>query len=92
MYKKTRDDRNYEFIKNDLEVDSDDENGEKYIQLLNKRNEFNVKILNTEIKINKISIYKIMILSNNEPEEQILFSLFKTIPKNYMDNIKIKKK
>ena len=91
MYKKTRDDRNYEFIKNDLEVDSDDENGEKYIQLLNKRNELNVKILNTEIKINKISINKIMILSNNEPEEQILFSLYKTIPKNYMDNLKLKR-
>ena len=91
MYKKTRDDRNYEFIKNDLEVDSDDENGEKYIQLLNKRNEFNVKILNTEIKINKISINKIMILSNNDPEEQILFSLYKTIPKNYMDNLKLKR-
>ena len=89
-YKKTGEDKNYEFIRNDLEVDSDDGNGDEYKQILNKRNEFNVKILNKEIKIKKSSINKIMILSNNEPEEQILFSLYKTISKDSMDNLKLK--
>ena len=90
IYKKTGEDKNYEFIRNDLEVDSDDGNGDEYKQILNKRNEFNVKILNKEIKIKKSSINKIMILSNNEPEEQILFSLYKTISKDSMDNLKLK--
>ena len=89
-YKKTGEDKNYEFIRNDLEVDSDDGNGDAYMQILNKRNEFSVKILNKEIKIKKSSINKIMILSNNEPEEQILFSLYKTISKDSMDNLKLK--
>ena len=80
-YKKTGDNKNYEFIRND----SDDD--EIYIKILNKRNEFNVKIANKEIKINKKSVNKIMILSNSEPEEQILFSLYKTISKNSMDNL-----
>ena len=80
-YKKTWDNKNYEFIRNDLDDD------EMYIKILNKRNEFNVKIANKEIKINKKSVNKIMILSNSEPEEQILFSLYKTISKNSMDNL-----
>jgi len=82
-YKKTGDNKNYEFIRNDLDDD------EIYIKIINKRNEFNVKIANKEIKINKKSVNKIMILSNNEPEEQILFSLYKTISKNPMDNLKL---
>ena len=82
-YKKTGDNKNYEFIRNDLDDD------EIYIKILNKRNEFNVKIANKEIKINKKSVNKIMILSNSEPEEQILFSLYKTISKNSMDNLKL---
>ena len=36
-YKKTGEDKNYEFIRNDLEVDSDDGNGDAYMQILNKR-------------------------------------------------------
>ena len=82
-YKKTGDNKNYEFIRNDLDDD------EIYIKILNKRNEFNVKIANKEVKINKKSVNKIMILSNSEPEEQILFSLYKTISKNSMDNLKL---
>ena len=83
-YKKTgNNNKSYEFIRNDLDDD------EIYIKILNKRNEFNVKIANKEVKINKKSVNKIMILSNSEPEEQILFSLYKTISKNSMDNLKL---
>ena len=89
VFKKTGEDKNYQYYKNDSEVNSDDDgDDEKYMKILNKRNEFNVKILNKEIKIKKRSLNKIMILSSSEPEEQVLFSLYKTVNKNTKDKIK----
>ena len=76
----------------DDEINSDDGEEEKYLKILNKRDEFNVKFLNKEIKIKKRTLNKIMILSSNEPEEQVLFSLYKTVPKRFKDNIKLKSK
>ena len=89
-YKKTGEDRNYEYYRGDSEVDSDDGDDETYLKILNKRNEFNVKILNKDVKLSKRSLTKIMILSSSEPEEQVLFSLYKTIPKNSKENLKLK--
>lgn len=89
-YKKTGEDKNYEYYRNDSEVNSDDGDDETYMKILNKRDEFNVKILNKEIKIKKSSLNKIMILSSSEPEEQVLFSLYKTVNKNFKDKIKFK--
>jgi len=89
-YKKTGEDKNYEYYRGDSEVDSDDGDDETYLKILNKRNELNVKILDREIKLNKRSFTKIMILSKSEPEEQVLFSLYKTIPKNSKENLKLK--
>ena len=89
-YKKTGEDKNYEYYRGDSDVDSDDGNDETYLKILNKRNEFNVKILDKEVKLSKRSLTKIMILSSSEPEEQVLFSLYKTIPKNSKENLKIK--
>lgn len=89
-YKKTGEDKNYEYYRGDSEVDSDDGDDETYLKILNKRNELNVKILDKEIKLNKRSFTKIMILSKSEPEEQVLFSLYKTIPKNSKENLKLK--
>ena len=88
--KKTGEDKNYEYYRGDSEVDSDDGDDETYLKILNKRNELNVKILDKEIKLNKRSFTKIMILSKSEPEEQVLFSLYKTIPKNSKENLKLK--
>ena len=78
----------------DDEINSDDGEEEKYLKILNKRDEFNVKFLNKEIKIKikKRTLNKIMMLSSNEPEEQVLFSLYKTVPKRFKDNIKLKSK
>lgn len=89
-YIKTGENKNYEYYRGDSEVNSDDGDEEVYMQILNKRNEFNVKIKNIELKIKKKSLNKIMILSNSEPEEQILFSLYKTIPKILKDKLKLK--
>ena len=89
-YKKTGEDKNYEYYRGDSEVDSDDGDDETYLKILNKRNEFNVKILDKEVKLSKRSLTKIMILSSSEPEEQVLFSLYKTIPKNSKENLKLK--
>ena len=90
-YKKTGEDKNYEYYRGDSEVDSDDGDDETYLKILNKRNEFNVKILNKDVKLSKRSLTKIMILSSSEPEEQVLFSLYKTIPKNSKENLQLKK-
>ena len=49
-----------------------------------------MKILNNDVKLSKRSLTKIMILSSSEPEEQVLFSLYKTIPKNSKENLKLK--
>ena len=89
-YKKTGEDNNYEYYRNDSEVNSDDGDDETYMKILNKRDEFNVKILSKEIKIQKRSLNKIMILSSSEPEGQILFSLYKTVNKKSKDKIKLK--
>ena len=89
-YKKTGEDKTYEYYRGDSEVDSDDGDDETYLKILNKRNEFNVKILNKDVKLSKRSLTKIMILSSSEPEEQVLFSLYKTIPKNSKENLKLK--
>jgi hypothetical protein len=89
-YKKTGEDKNYEYYRGDSEVDSDDGDDETYLKILNKRNEFNVKIFDKEVKLSKRSLTKIMILSSSEPEEQVLFSLYKTIPKNSKENLKLK--
>lgn len=90
-YKKTGEDKNYEYYRSDSEVNSDDGDDDTYIKILNKRDEFNIKISNKEIKIKKRSLNKIMILSKSEPEEQVLFSLYKTISKESNENIKFKK-
>ena len=89
-YKKTGEDKNYEYYRGDSEVDSDDGDDETYLKILNKRNEFNVKIFDKEVKLSKRSLTKIMILSSSEPEEQVLFSLYKTIPKNSKENLQLK--
>ena len=89
-YKKTGEDKNYEYYSNVSEVESEEGDDEIYIKILNKRNEFNVKIFDKEVKLSKRSLTKIMILSSSEPEEQVLFSLYKTIPKNSKENLKLK--
>lgn len=89
-YKKTGEDKNFEYYRNDSEVNSDDGDEETYLKILNKRNEFNVKILDKEIKISKRTFNKIMIMSSSEPEEQVLFSLYKTVSKNSKEAIKLK--
>ena len=52
-YKKTGEDKNYEYYRSDSEVNSDDGDDDTYIKILNKRDEFNIKISNKEIKIKK---------------------------------------
>ena len=88
-YIKTGEDKKYEYYRNDSEVLSGDGEEEPYEEIINKRDEFNVKIGNEEITIKKPSLYKLMILSNSQPEEHILFSLYKTISNaNSRDQIK----
>ena len=80
-YIKTGEDKKYEYYRNDSEVLSGDGEEEPYEEIYNKKEDFNVKVADTEIRIKKRSVDKIMILSDNQPEEQILFSLYKTVNK-----------
>lgn len=86
-YVKTGEDKKYEYYRNDSEVLSDDDEAEIYGKILKKKDVFNVKINNKNIKIKKRTLNKLMILSNCEPEEQILFSLYKTIDHNQYNDI-----
>ena len=79
QYVKTGEDKNFEYYRNDSEVVSGEGEEEIYQAILYKKKEFNVKINNNDIKIKKRTLNKIMILSENEPEEQILFSHYKTV-------------
>ena len=88
-YVKTGEDNDFEYYRNDSEVLSGDGEEEIYEEILNKKEEFPVKINNKELKINKRTLNKIMILSDSQPEEQILFSLYKTVEQN-ISNDKIK--
>ena len=78
-YVKTGVDKKFEYYRNDSEVLSDDGEAEAYDEILNKKEELNIKINDKEIKIKKRSVDKIMILSDSEPGEQILFSHYKTV-------------
>ena len=78
-YVKTGEDKKFEYYRNDSEVLSDDGEAERYEEILAKKDEFNVKINDKNLKIKKRSINKIMILSDSQPEEQILFSHYKTV-------------
>lgn len=90
-YVKTGEDKKYEYYRNDSEVLSGDGENMPYEDVLNKRNEFNVKIGDNIIVIKKPTLHKIMIMSDSEPEEQILFSLYKTVAhenKNDLDSLR----
>ena len=99
-YVKTGEDDRYRYYRNDSEVYSSDENTENYSKLIRERNEFYVKFTGNnpeqenEIEIKKKTFHRIMILSECEPEEQVLFSLHKTIkqekPKNPLDENEVK--
>ena len=88
-YVKTGEDKKFEYYRNDSEVLSGDGEEAPYEEIINKRKEFNIKINNNEIKIKKSSLSRIMILSDSLPEEQILFSLYKTMTQSQsQDRIK----
>ena len=78
-YVKTGEDKNFEYYRNDSEVLSGDGEEEPYEEIINKKEDFNVKVDGKELKIKKGTLYKIMILSKCQPEEHILFSLYKTV-------------
>ena len=88
-YVKTGEDKNFEYYRNDSEVLSGDGEEEPYEEILNNREEFNVKINDKELKIKKRTLNKIMVLSDSQPEEQILFSHYKTVEHGKsLENIK----
>ncbi len=78
-YIKTGEDKKFEYYRSDSEVLSEDGEEEPYEEILSKRDEFNIKVGDIKIVIRKRSLNKIMILSDSYPEEQILFSLYKTV-------------
>ena len=88
-YVKTGEDQKFEYYRNDSEVLSGDGEEEPYEEILNKKDNFNVKINNKELSIKKRTLNKIMILSDSQPEEQILFSLYETMTRGqYNDKIR----
>jgi hypothetical protein len=90
-YVKTGEDKNYEYYRNDSEVLSGDGEEEPYEEILNNREEFNVKINDKDLTIKKRTLNRIMILSDCQPEEQILFSHYKTVKhENSSNQIKTK--
>ena len=90
-YIKTGEDKNYEYYRNDSEVLSGDGEEEPYEEILNNREEFNAKINDKDLTIKKRTLNRIMILSDCQPEEQILFSHYKTVKhENSSNQIKTK--
>ena len=88
-YVKTGEDKKFEYYRNDSEVLSGDGEEEPYEEIINKRDDFNVKVGDNELRIKKQTLYKIMILSKSQPEEHILFTLYKTVKNvNTQDRIK----
>ena len=89
-YVKTGEDKNFEYYRNDSEVLSGDGEEDPYEEIIyNKKDDFIVKVAGNEIRIKKETLYKLMILSKCQPEEYILFSLYKTV-KNAGSQDKIK--
>ena len=88
-YVKTGEDQDFVYYRNDSEVLSGDGEEEPYEEVYKKKEDFNIKVSNKEIPIKKRSINKIMILSDSQPTEQIIFSLYKTMSQDG-DNNKIK--
>ena len=88
-YVKTGEDKQFEYYRNDSEVLSGDGTEEAYEEILNTKEEFIVKINNKQLTIKKRTLNKIMILSDSQPEEQILFSHYKTVEnRNSVENLK----
>ena len=88
-YVKTGEDQKFEYYRNISEVLSGDGEEQPYEEIINKKDEFYIKINNNEIAIKKRSLSKIMILSDSVPEEQILFSLYTTMTQaQSLDRIK----
>ena len=77
-YVKTGEDNKFTYYRNDSEVLSGDGEEVPYEQIVNKKDDFNVKILDKVIVIKKRSFNRIMILSECIPEEQLIFGLYKT--------------
>ncbi len=77
-YVKTGEDKNFTYYRNDSEVLSGDGEELPYEEIVNKKEEFRVKILDKIILIKKRSFNRIMILSECIPEEQLIFGLYKT--------------
>ena len=80
-YVKTGEDQDFEYYRNDSEVLSGDGEEEPYEEVYNKKEDFNIKVSDEEIPLKKHSIDRIMILSDSQPTEQIIFSLYKTVSK-----------
>ena len=85
-YIKTGEDNKFDYYRNDSEVYSSEDNTELYSRVLQARKEFYVKFAEEEqkdfqIEIKKKTLDRIMILSECEPEEQVLFSLHKVVDK-----------
>jgi len=88
-YVKTGEDTKFEYYRNISEVLSGDGEEQPYEEIINKKDEFCIKINNNEIVIKKPSLSRIMILSDSLPEEQILFSLYTTMTQaQSLDRIK----
>ena len=88
-YVKTGEDKQFEYYRNDSEVLSGDGTEEAYEEIINSKEEFIVKINNKQLTIKKRTLNKIMILSDSQPEEQILFSHYKTVEnRNSIENLK----
>ncbi len=77
-YVKTGEDKNFTYYRNDSEVLSGDGEELPYEQIVNKKEDFTVKILDKVIVIKKRSFNRIIILSECIPEEQLIFGLYKT--------------
>ena len=85
-YIKTGEDNKYDYYRNDSEVFSSEDNTDLYTKVLQERKEFYVKFNQEEkkheqLEIKKKTLDRIMILSECEPEEQVLFSLHKVVDK-----------
>lgn len=84
-------DSKYDIYKKDSDVYTDKEDPEQYIQLLEQKQEFSVSGFKNKLYIKKGTLEKLLLLSECDPIEHVLFSLNTIINKKELNNYPISK-
>lgn len=76
---KSGEDDDYDYYRSDSDVEGTDENADIYLKVMDSRDDFYVKGFKEEIQIKKRTLETILIQADAQPDEQVLFSYYKTL-------------